>query len=296
MGGDLWVESKYGRGSEFYFTVNFFQFSLDQKDVIEKIRRFRNRRILFLDSMNDQSGVLDKVTTLGLKPYRVNSIDEAANISNANSSKSKHVPFFDTVVIDKMALAEKIREIVPLRYTPLVLIAPEVHLLNMKLCIDLGITGYINSPSNLADMAAVLLPALESHAALPSDASKTVPLEVLLAEDNDVNQKLAVRILEKFGHHVKVVANGKLAVEAYESQTFDLILMDVQMPVMGGFEATQKIRELEQKMNNNAHIPIIALTAHAMIGDREKCLQAGMVCARIYSVFNSITNLYLLLL
>jgi osomolarity two-component system sensor histidine kinase NIK1 len=228
--------------------------------------------------MNDQSGALDKVTMLGLKPYRVNSIEEAADISNANSSKSIHAPFFDTVIIDKMALAEKIREIVPLRYTPIVLIAPEVHLLNMKLCIDLGITGYINSPSNLADMAAVLLPALESHAALPSDASKTVPLEVLLAEDNDVNQKLAVRILEKFGHHVKVVANGKLAVEAYESQTFDLILMDVQMPVMGGFEATQKIREIEHKLNNNAHIPIIALTAHAMIGDREKCLQAGMVC------------------
>ncbi|KAF1800410.1 hypothetical protein FB192DRAFT_1283970 [Mucor lusitanicus] len=276
MGGDLWVESKYGRGSEFYFTVNFFQFSLDQKEVIEKIRRYRNRRILFVDTMKDQTGAIDKVTMLGLKPYRVDSIEEAAAISNANSSKSKHAPFFDTVIIDKMASAEKIREIVPLRYTPIVLIAPEVHLLNMKLCIDLGITGYINSPTTLADMAAVMLPALESHAALPSDASKTVPLEVLLAEDNDVNQKLAVRILEKFGHHVKVVANGKLAVEAYESQTFDLILMDVQMPVMGGFEATQRIREIEHKMNNNSHIPIIALTAHAMIGDREKCLQAGM--------------------
>lgn len=293
MGGDLWVESNYGRGSEFYFTVNFFQFSLGQKEVIEKIRRYKNRRILFVDTMNDQTGALDKVTMLGLKPYRVDSIEEAAAISNANSSKSKHAPFFDTVIIDKMASAEKIREIVPLRYTPIVLIAPEVHLLNMKLCIDLGITGYINSPTSLADMAAVMLPALESHAALPSDASKTVPLEVLLAEDNDVNQKLAVRILEKFGHHVKVVENGKLAVEAYESQTFDLILMDVQMPVMGGFEATQKIREIEHSMNNNSHIPIIALTAHAMIGDREKCLQAGMVIINCGMAPAFVTNLYI---
>ncbi|CAO3649641.1 unnamed protein product [Mucor hiemalis] len=276
MGGDLWVESKYGRGSQFYFTMNLFRFSLDEKEIVDKLRRFKNRRILFLDSMNDQSGVITKINELGLKPYRVSSIEEAAAISNAKSSKSKHAPFFDTVIVDKMAFAEKIREIVPLRYTPIVLIAPEVHLLNMKLCIDLGITGYINSPTNLADMADVVLPALESHAALPSDASKTVPLEVLLAEDNDVNQKLAVRILEKFGHHVKVVANGKLAVEAYESQNFDLILMDVQMPVMGGFEATQKIREIEHSSNTKAHIPIIALTAHAMIGDREKCLQAGM--------------------
>ncbi|KAI8374774.1 hypothetical protein BD560DRAFT_350077 [Blakeslea trispora] len=276
MGGDLWVESKYGRGSEFYFTVSLLRYNLDDKEIKDKMHRFRNRRVLFLDSMNDQTGALDKVSMLGLKPYRVGSIEEAAAVSIANSSKVKHSPFFDTVIIDKMTFAEKIREIVPLRYTPIVLIAPEAHLLNMKLCIDLGITGYANPPTNLADMFAVLLPALESHAALPSDASKTVPLEILLAEDNDVNQKLAVRILEKFGHHVKVVANGKLAVEAFESQEFDLILMDVQMPVMGGFEATQKIREIEHSMNNNSHIPIIALTAHAMIGDREKCLQAGM--------------------
>ncbi|KAI9481135.1 MAG: hypothetical protein EXX96DRAFT_618094 [Benjaminiella poitrasii] len=276
MGGDLWVESKYGRGSEFYFTVNLFRHDLEQKEVFDKIRQFRHRRVLYVNTMNDQTGVLEKVTSLGLKPYRVSSIEEAAKVANANSSKIKHAPFFDTVIIDKMTLAEKVREIVPLRYTPIVLIAPEVHLLNMKLCIDLGITGYINTPANLADIVAVLLPALESHAALPSDSSKSVPLEVLLAEDNDVNQKLAVRILEKFGHHVKVVANGKLAVEAYESQNFDLILMDVQMPVMGGFEATQKIREIERRLNHNTHIPIIALTAHAMIGDREKCLQAGM--------------------
>ncbi|CEG64414.1 Putative Tco1 HAMP domain related type IA HK [Rhizopus microsporus] len=276
MGGDLWVESKYGRGSEFFFTVNLLRFNVDEREVVDKVRRFKNRRILFVDSMNDHSGVMDKITMLGLKPYRVQSIEEATTIANANANKSKHAPFFDTVIIDQMSLAEKIREIVPLRYTPVVLIAPEVHNLNMKLCIDLGITGYINSPQNLADMSDVMLPALESHVALPSDASKTVPLEVLLAEDNDVNQKLAVRILEKFGHHVTVVANGKLAVEAYENQYFDLILMDVQMPVMGGFEATQKIREIEKASNTNRHIPIIALTAHAMIGDREKCLEAGM--------------------
>ncbi|KAG1141923.1 hypothetical protein G6F38_008084 [Rhizopus arrhizus] len=276
MGGDLWVESQYGRGSEFFFTVHLLRFNVNEREVMDKIRRFRNRRILFVDTMNDQTGVMQKITRLGLKPYRVLDIEEATAIANANSNKSKHAPFFDTVIIDRMSLAEKIREIVPLRYTPIVLIAPEVHHLNMKLCIDLGITGYINAPQNMADISDVMLPALESHVALPSDASKTVPLEVLLAEDNDVNQKLAVRILEKFGHHVSVVANGKLAVEAYESQYFDLILMDVQMPVMGGFEATQKIREIEKTSASNRHIPIIALTAHAMIGDREKCLEAGM--------------------
>jgi osomolarity two-component system sensor histidine kinase NIK1 len=135
----------------------------------------------------------------------------------------------------------------------------------MKLCIDLGITGYTNSPTKLSDLGDVLLTALESHVALPGDSSKTVPLEILLAEDNVVNQKLALRILEKFGHHVKVVENGKLAVEAYETQPFDLILMDVQMPIMGGFEATQKIRELERASHSKDHIPIIALTAHGTV-------------------------------
>ncbi|CAO3600414.1 unnamed protein product [Absidia cylindrospora] len=275
MGGNLWVESNYGRGSQFYFTMNVNRFELPKKDVMGKMQRFTGRRVLFLDSMNDQTGVAERIQELGLQTFRATSIAEATDMANANTNKSQPAPFFDMVVLDKMRYANKVREIVPLRYTPIVLIAPEVHLLNMKLCIDLGITGYINSPINLADLSDAILPALESHAALPSDASKTVPLEVLLAEDNVVNQKLAVRILEKFGHHVKIVGNGKLAVEAFETQPFDLILMDVQMPVMGGFEATQKIREIEQS-SDMGRIPIIALTAHAMIGDRDRCMQAGM--------------------
>ncbi|KAI8078779.1 uncharacterized protein BX664DRAFT_303598 [Halteromyces radiatus] len=275
MGGNLWVESNYGRGSQFYFTMNVNRFDLGKQEVIDKMQRFAGRRVLFLDSMNDQTGVLERIQELGLQTYRVTTVAEATDIANANTSRKQPAPFFDMVILDKMRYANKVREIVPLRYTPIVLIAPETHLLNMKLCIDLGITGYINSPVNLADLSDAILPALESHAALPSDASKTVPLEILLAEDNVVNQKLAVRILEKFGHHVKIVGNGKLAVEAFETQPFDMILMDVQMPVMGGFEATQKIREIEQS-SDMGRIPIIALTAHAMIGDRDRCMQAGM--------------------
>jgi osomolarity two-component system sensor histidine kinase NIK1 len=87
---------------------------------------------------------------------------------------------------------------------------------------------------------------------------------------------LAVRILEKFGHRVSIVSNGEMAVEAVQRDTYDLILMDVQMPIMGGFEATQRIRQWERENNVQHPIPIIALTAHAMIGDREKCLAAGM--------------------
>ncbi len=97
---------------------------------------------------------------------------------------------------------------------------------------------------------------------------------ILVAEDNPVNQKLAVRTLEKLGHIVTVAANGKQALETWQNQSFDLVFMDVQMPEMDGFEATAEIRKMEQ--TNGHHIPIIAMTAHAMQGDRDRCLAAGM--------------------
>ena len=100
------------------------------------------------------------------------------------------------------------------------------------------------------------------------------PLRILLAEDNVTNQKLAVAILEKQGHTIKVVGDGKQAIEAYEKEPFDVVLMDMQMPEVDGLEATVSIRSLER--STGRHTPIIALTANAMIGDRERCLNAGM--------------------
>jgi CheY-like chemotaxis protein len=99
-------------------------------------------------------------------------------------------------------------------------------------------------------------------------------LHVLVAEDNAVNQKLAVRMLEKMGHTVVVAANGKQALETWQHEHFDLIFMDVQMPEMDGFKATSEIRKMEKITGQ--HIPIIAMTAHAMLGDRARCLEAGM--------------------
>ena len=98
--------------------------------------------------------------------------------------------------------------------------------------------------------------------------------KILLAEDNLVNQKVAVRFLEKRGHTVVVAESGRQALDAWRKQPFDLILMDVQMPEMDGFEATALIRE--QEKSGAKHVPIIAMTAHAMVGDRERCLAAGM--------------------
>jgi CheY-like chemotaxis protein len=113
-----------------------------------------------------------------------------------------------------------------------------------------------------------------SMASSPAEPLRQRHLRILVTEDNPVNQKLAVRMLEKIGHSVVVAANGKLALETWQQEHFDLIFMDVQMPEMDGFEATSEIRKRE--MADGQHIPIIAMTAHAMLGDRERCLAAGM--------------------
>ena len=148
-------------------------------------------------------------------------------------------------------------------------------------CQELGISAYLHKPikqSELLDGIVMALgqPRIGTTTVITrftiQDARKR--LKVLLAEDNPVNQKLAMRILEKRGHHVVAVSNGREAVEKYEKGYFDLVLMDVQMPEVDGFEATQRIRKIEKQ--KGGHIPIVAMTAHAMKGDREKCLAAGM--------------------
>ncbi|CAI2165450.1 15768_t:CDS:10 [Funneliformis geosporum] len=271
MGGDLWVKSVYGHGSEFFFTVKVNLGTMSRDQIDQKMAPWNGRHILFIDTMHDETGVVGIIEDLGLRPKIACSVEETAIIT---ASRKSDTPLFDTVIVDDLSIVERLREIAHLRYTPIVLLAQMIPKLNMKNCIDLGITSYSSTPSNLPDLVNAMLPALESHAAIPSDFARQQPLDILMAEDNIVNQKLAVKILEKFGHRVEIVSNGQLAVEAFKAKRYDLILMDVQMPIMGGFEATQKIREFEQE--TGGHVPIIALTAHAMIGDREKCLFAGM--------------------
>lgn len=152
-------------------------------------------------------------------------------------------------------------------------------------CQELGVAAYLLKPirqSELREAIARVLGAREQKGAIPlitryslHDAREpSSSLRVLLAEDNLVNQRLACRLLEKRGHAVAVAANGLEALQAVEKESFDLLFMDVQMPVMDGFEATAAIRKREKP--GGTRLSIVALTAHAMKGDREKCLAAGM--------------------
>ena len=150
-------------------------------------------------------------------------------------------------------------------------------------CRALGISAYLTKPVRRAELRTAITSAIAGHrhamfrhAEAPGE-EKPRPADgchILLAEDNPVNQRVAQRILEKAGHRVTIAKNGRVALTMLEEESFDLILMDVQMPEIGGFEATALIREKERQMGR--HIPILAMTAHAMEGDRQRCLLAGM--------------------
>jgi two-component system sensor histidine kinase/response regulator len=150
-------------------------------------------------------------------------------------------------------------------------------------CREVGISAYLTKPINRSDLLdvikRVLAPRDSEQDAQPLVTAHTlresrVVLTILLAEDNRVNQLLAIRILEKRGHAVVLAETGRAALEAVEKQTFDLVLMDVQMPEMDGLEATMAIRRREKA--SGKYLPIIAMTANAMMGDKERCLKSGM--------------------
>jgi two-component system sensor histidine kinase/response regulator len=182
--------------------------------------------------------------------------------------------------VDGFALAERIREHPNLTGATVMMLSSAYQTIDANRCQQLGLAAYLTKPIKQAELYRAILAALGTPIAhpepppVPPPSRPRRPLRLLLAEDNPVNQKLAVRLLEKQGHAVVVAGNGREAVEIVQQQPFDLVLMDVQMPEMDGLEATAAIRERER--GSGRHVPILAMTAYAMKGDRERCLEAGM--------------------
>ncbi|ELU41304.1 histidine kinase 1, 2, 3 plant, putative [Rhizoctonia solani AG-1 IA] len=264
MNGQMWVESEVGVGSRFYFTITAEISRPNMAQSLQKVAIYKERTILFVDTLGDRSGVAERIEELQLRPFVVRDISQVAD-------KAK-IPFIDTVIVDSEVLiglckTEKLRELDHLRYTPAVLLTPVMPRLNLTWCLENFISGHVATPSSLDDLAEALAKGLEANASQPEVTPSDVAYDILLAEDNVVNQRVAVKILEKFGHTVQIAENGQFAVDA--------VKMDVSMPFMGGMEATEIIRAFE-KEKGIRRTPIIALTAHAMIGDRERCIQAGM--------------------
>ena len=182
--------------------------------------------------------------------------------------------------MDGYEAAKKIRLLAKNEPLVIIILSSAPSLADPRRWKKLGIDRTLINPLRRATLFEAIRNGLKPPA--PSEQVPTRPhemgqargLRLLLVEDNRVNQKLALRLLEKLGHQVTLAINGQEAIELLQSSAFDLVLMDIQMPVMGGVEATQKIRDAELK--TGVHIPIIAMTAHAMMGDAEKYLSAGM--------------------
>jgi two-component system, sensor histidine kinase and response regulator len=187
--------------------------------------------------------------------------------------------------LDGFDLVERIRQWPELSIATIMMFTSAVNRRDVTRCQELGIAAYLLKPIRQSELREAITRVLGVHQqespippitqfSLRDADSPAVSLRVLVAEDNAVNRKLMVRLLEKRGHHVQVAVNGLEAVQASKKERFDLVLMDVQMPEMGGMEATAAIRQNEK--NSELHTQIIALTASTTQGDREKCLASGM--------------------
>jgi two-component system, sensor histidine kinase and response regulator len=247
-------------------------------------------RVLVVDDNRTNCRILEgMLNRWEMKPITVNGGASALTLLSAAREAGEPFGLVLTDMhmpdMDGFALVEQIRQRPDLATATIMMLTSAGHRGDAARCQELGVSAYLLKPirqSELREAIARVLGAREHDGAIPlvtrfslQDAREPdAYLSVLLAEDNLVNQRLVVRLLEKRGHRVVVAATGLEALKALEKESFDLVLMDVQMPDMDGLEATAAIREKEK--DTAAHQAIVALTAHAMKGDREKCLAAGM--------------------
>jgi two-component system, sensor histidine kinase and response regulator len=290
MNGRMWLESAVGQGSTFHFTA---QVGIAERQP-ERRRtepRLEGMAALVVDDNVTNRRILAE--TLGLWGIRVTEAESAAAALTALAEAEKKYDPFVLLLTDVQMperdgfeLVEEVKRRTDPAHTPVVVMLTSAGARGDAVrCRQLGVAGYVTKPIRQSDLHKVLTIAL-SESTLHSGAPELVTrhslreagvwksLNVLLAEDNLVNQKLAARLLEKQGHKVTLASNGKEALALLDEQVFDLVLMDVQMPELDGFETTAAIREREQLTGK--HQVVVAMTAHAMKGDRERCLDAGM--------------------
>jgi signal transduction histidine kinase/DNA-binding response OmpR family regulator len=284
MGGQMWVASELDEGSEFHMLVPL---PPGTQPAAAPPTSLKGLSCLIVDDNLTNRRILHAITTQwSMKSDAVESAVLALSALEAAASGNNayklilidgHMP-----QMDGFQLAERIRRNPKLTGAIVLMLTSGGQPGDIDRCRELGISAYLIKPIRRSELLDVVLRVLNKaprevitdseEALLPNAAART--LRFLAAEDNFVNQRLIVRLLESVGHSVTVVGDGLAAVNASQQNSYDVILMDVQMPIMDGHEATKQIRLLEQ--TTGAHVPIIAMTAHAMKGDREKCLEAGM--------------------
>lgn len=285
MGGSIRVESVPGQGSTFHFTGVFRKGS--GRDESQEFPDLTGLSVLVVDDNATNRRILkEMLENWGMTVDTVEG-GRAAVLALQNTAATRRpLPLVISDVhmpeIDGFMLAEELRATAALRDTVIITLTSGGRTGDIQRCKELGIRAHLIKPVKQSELLeaiaeAVGRQALEANQLPISPAEKTdklAPLKVLLAEDGKANQTLAVGLLTKWGHTVEIAENGEDTISLWQHGSFDVILMDVQMPVLDGLQATQRIRELERV--SGTHIPIIAMTARAMKGDRERCLAVGM--------------------
>ncbi len=291
MGGKMWVESTVGQGTRFHFTVRFQNAQQPREvETIASAEILRNVKVLVVDDNHTNRRILeDMLKRWEMKSTSVESGEQAlAQLSSAQRAGDPYGLLLTDTHMPKMdgfRLLERIRQKPELSAVIIMMLTSAGHRGDATRCQELGVAAYLLKPirqSELREAITRSLGAAEEQGTIPlitrlslQDARDPANvLRVLLAEDNLVNQRLVTRLLEKRGHRVVLSGNGHEALLALEKEAFDLVFMDLQMPEMDGFEATAAIRQKEK--GTKIHQEVIALTAHAMTGDRERCLAGGM--------------------
>jgi PAS domain S-box-containing protein len=289
MGGRIWVESQPGQGSTFHFTTQFRRPKGPPKKVVPlHLERLHGMPTLVVDDNSTNRRILSSILVKWqMQPKEVASAQEALRILHQAKDEGRPFPLIllDAQMpdMDGFMLAQEIKRTPKLGGATIMMLTSAGYPGDAARCRELGIIVYLVKPIQQVELLEAIRLALNvpeeqrNEAALITRHSlreQRTHLRILLAEDNNVNQMLAIRLLQKRGHKVTVASTGKEALDIMESETFDLVLMDIQMPEMDGFEATAAIRARERE--KGGHIPIVAMTAHAMKGDQEQCLEAGM--------------------
>ena len=284
MGGTIWVESAMGEGSTFYFTVHLGLAAARRSEPAPA--DLRGLPVLIIDDNATNRRILHEMTKhWGMLPEDAES--GPLGLQKLEAAASAGRPFALVLLDEQMPgmggleVIERVRMHHLLQGATILMLTSSDQTSSAARCRQLGVGTYLVKPVKPAELLSMIRRA--AGAWKPKAQLRTSPstmtgnvrrLSVLVVEDNPVNQKVTVAMLERMGHHAVLAGDGAEAIVKWNESPVDLILMDVQMPTMDGFDATRRIRQ--QELAGGGHVPIIAMTAHAMSGDRERCLEAGM--------------------